>query len=401
MKTFKQFLNEKALNSGVFAKTIERLSSTAKLGFELEMWVPEDSDLLIIKDEDSSIGDFDKTAMGAKKSLEGMISGEIEISTTNIDAWRIVKDGSIQDEGTGCGIEIVSPPLPIEDGLGDLKQMFKWMVKHEVVTNSTTGLHLNISIPDLSNSLDPLKLILFMGEAHVLKSYQREMNTYARKHYDDLIAGIQKDGKIPKSSRLMHRAAIDYLKKEKYRTVNLKKLDDGYLEFRTAGNEDYHKKFDQVSRDIGRFLTVLELACDPVAERKEYLKKLARLFGDAKEVIKTTGSSSRNLSNEPSPKGSLESIIGDINLSSLNVLSNTSTDSAKIVPRLSRVMNLTGRHIADGSVEVSVKNIAEFKLLLSKLRKAEPDLISKVRASASSQVELDNVKAFMKAFNLK
>ena len=397
---FKEYLAEKALNDKVYASTIERLGGTAKMGFELEMWIPEESDLLIIDDGDSSKGDYGKTAAEAKKSLEDALGVDVTINGDDINDWRIVPDGSIQEGGTGTGIELVSPPTPVDDALGDLKQCFKWMTKHEVVTNSTTGLHLNLSIPGLAGNLDPLKLILFMGEAHVLKSYERETNTYAKKHYTDLVDAIKNMGVLPKSLNYLTIEARKSLKKEKYRTVNLSKLDHGYLEFRTAGNENYHKKYNQVAGDVGRFLTVLEIACDPDAERQEYLKKIAKLFGDAKETAKIDRSKTRNLSNEPSPEGSLESIIGDVNLFSLKELVKNG-ESSKIVQRLSRVMKLTGADLSDGKIDVSPKNIAEFKLLLSKLAKIEPEALSKAKASASSQVELDDIKAFMKAFNLK
>lgn len=280
---FKDFLAEKALNDKVFKAAIERMSGDAKLGFELEMWVPEESGLLIISPEDSSIGDFNETAKQAKESLEDLLGTTFEIDTTNIDKWRIVQDNSIQDEGLGCGIEVISPPQPVEDALGDLKQCFKWMIKNDVVTNSTTGIHLNLSISDLKDKLDPVKLILFMGETHLLQSYERQTNSYAKKHYNDMIDGISRLGIIPKTADAMIERAYMAIKKEKHRTVNLGKLDKGYLEFRTAGNARYETKLNQIERDVGRFLTVIELACDPNAERKEYLKKIAKLYGKGRE----------------------------------------------------------------------------------------------------------------------
>jgi len=390
MMNFKQFLYEKALNSGVFAKTIERLSSSAKLGFELEMWVPEDSDLLIIKDEDSSIGDFEKTAEEAKKSLEDMITGEIEISTTNIDAWRIVKDGSIQDAGVGCGIEIVSPPLNIEDGLGDLKQMFKWMVKHDVVTNSSTGLHLNLSIPDLSEKLDALKLVLFMGESHILGKYDRKFNTYALEHTEEMINSIRDHGKIPKKLAGMQSVAEKALLSVKYRTVNLSKLNHGYLEFRTAGNDNYHKNFSKVEDDVGRFLTLLELACDPEAEKQEYIKKLAKLFrvglDTEREVNKTDGL-----------KNFVRKYVGSGAWAALSL----DTPHAPYPELLHSMMAQIGKRVAENNIDVPLKIVAEFKIYLRKLEKISPDVLRKARAESRNQVAIDYVKAFMKAFNLK
>lgn len=291
MKTFKQFLDEAKMNSGTFASAIERLSSSAKLGFELEMWITEDSDFLIVADHDANVGDFKKTAELAKESLEDLLGVDVQVGTATVNSWRIVRDDSIEEgvgnDRLGVGIEIVSPPTPVEDGIGDLKQVLRWMTKNKVVTNSSTGIHLNLSIPEIKEKLDPLKLVLFMGEQHILKSYDREFNTYAKQHRDTLLAAIQQTGRLPNDAKgLMAIAGSALAKGEKSRTVNFRKLREGYLEFRTGGNTDYHKKFPQIESDIGRFLAVLEIACDPDAERKEYLKKLAKLFNAGLETAK-------------------------------------------------------------------------------------------------------------------
>lgn len=288
MITFKQFLGEKAMNPGVFTDTIERLSGSAKMGFELEMWVPEESDLLIIKDEDSSLGDFMKTAKEAQASLEDFIGYDVKIDGDTSKYWSVTADQSIQEGGVGIGIEVVSPPEPVEDSMANLKMMFRWMTKHEVITNSTTGLHINLSLPGLKEKLDPLKLILFMGESHVLASYERKFNAFAKEHGEDLMAEISRTGVLPKNASDLKHIASRALKFEKYRTVNLSKIEQGYLEFRTAGNTDYHKKFAQITSDVGRFLTILELACDPSAERKEYIKKLVKLFNSATPSAETS-----------------------------------------------------------------------------------------------------------------
>ena len=400
MITFKQFLSEKALRPSVFAATIERLSGSAKMGFELEMWVPEDSDLLIISDEDSANGDFKKTAEQAKDSLEDSLGYDVTINGDSSKGWVIVPDGSIQAPGVGCGIEIVSPPDPVEDSLGDLRQMFRWMTKHDVITNSTTGLHLNLSIPDIKEKLDPLKLILFMGEGHVLSSYGRKLNTYAKEHGADLIDTIKNTGKLPNDAAGLKRYATHALQDVKYRTVNLSKLKDGYLEFRTAGNENYHKKFDQVAGDVGRFLTVLELACDPDAEKQEYAKKLVKLFNAGRDAKTKPGEYSYGIK-----PGTLESIVGKSTIDRLKMhIEDNRMTRAETV--LGQIMDSVGYEIVTGKYEhIPVKAIAEFKVLYTKVVKNAilydaPDLLSQIRKNAYGD-EKKNIDAFAKAFNLK
>lgn len=405
MITFKQFLSEKALRPSVFAATIERLSGSAKMGFELEMWVPEDSDLLIISDEDSSNGDFKKTAEQAKDSLEDSLGYDVTINGDSAKGWVIVPDGSIQAPGVGCGIEIVSPPDPVEDSLADLRQMFRWMTKHDVITNSTTGLHLNLSIPEIKEKLDPLKLILFMGESHVLSSYDRKLNTYAKEHGADLIDTIKNTGKLPNDAAGLKRYATHALQDVKYRTVNLSKLKDGYLEFRTAGNENYHKKFDQVAGDVGRFLTVLELACDPDAEKQEYAKKIVKLFNAGRDA-KGRGT---NYSYTNSKPGSLEHLAEKSRVDLLKVAID-SENADRIKTRLMEIMFVIGHKINTGIVDtIPTKTVAEFKILYAKALKLAPEFADDIKdirndetvEGSTRDVRKANINTFIKAFNLK
>jgi len=393
MITFKQFLDEARMTKSVFSSAIERLGD-AKLGYELEMWVPETSGFLIVKDEEY-IGDFKKTAEEAKASLEDYLGVDVVVGNSD-DKWKIVPDGSVQGPDNGVGIEVVSPPLPVADALDDLKSCFRWMEKNDLETNSSTGIHINLSIPGLKQKLDPLKLILFMGEAHVLKSYAREANTFATKHYNDLISGIQKSGRPPKDAKQLIDLASEMLQSAKYRTVNLSKLSQGYLEFRTGGNDNYHKKYKQIESDVGRFLTVLELACDPDADRQEYLKKVGKLF-DAAKTAKTQPPPGYYAVSKP---GSLEALIGPtiLNLFKANIHGE---DYKRATERLRQIMDSTGHAIASGQIdEVSVKAIAEFKVWFSRLNKGNPGVLKQIQDDASAE-ENENIKAFVKAFNLK
>ena len=394
--TFKQYIDEARMSKSVFSAAIARLDD-AQLGFELEMWVTENSDILIMSDE-RYIGDFAKTAEEARKSLEDYLGVDVVVGES-ADKWKIVPDGSVQGSDDGVGIELVSPPLPVQQGLEDLESCFRWMVKREVETNSTTGIHLNISIPNLRSKLDPLKLILFMGEEHVLKSYARETNTYATKHYSDLVNSIKTVGRLPREAKQLQTYATALLQDAKYRTVNLSKLRQGYLEFRTGGNEGYHKKYKQIESDVGRFLTVLELACDPEAEKNEYAKKLAKLFNAGRDA---------KLEPKPGSYGgpkadSLERIIGRSSINRLKAHLE-GEDADRVQNILVQIMDSTGHAIKTGEIDtVPLKAVAEFKVLFGRARKLSPDMLRDIRkvADTSQNADSDNINAFAKAFNLK
>jgi len=201
--------------------------------------------------------------------------------------WAITDDGSINSHGNGpgVGIEIVSPPLPTEEALDGLQSIFRFIKKYDLVTNESTGLHINISIPHLRERLDPLKLILFMGEEHILEKWARTNNEYTKSHAKEIVDDIKNHG-VPKETGIFE-VLNRFLSKHKYHTVNLSKLAAGYLEFRVAGGDNYHEEIQKVNQTIGRFLSALEIACSADLERQQYLKKASKLFGAAISAAKS------------------------------------------------------------------------------------------------------------------
>jgi hypothetical protein len=188
--------------------------------------------------------------------------------------WMVVPDGSISG---GAGVEVVSPPLPLKEGLDKLGEMFMWMRKNKVITNASTGFHINVSTPNIKQ-LDPVKLVVFLGEKHVLTQFNRVLNTYTSQQSERIINSVGSSGKMPKEAQALIDLAKSVLSNQKYSSVNLSKLAHGYLEFRIVGNENYHKRLNEVRSASLRFVSVLEVACDPNAERKLYLKKLAAMM---------------------------------------------------------------------------------------------------------------------------
>lgn len=203
--------------------------------------------------------------------------------------WKLAMDTSILDnEGngydisdfTGVGIEIISPPTPAAEALEDLKSVFAALSAAGAQTNDSTSVHINISLPNLKDKLDPLKLVLFMGDEYVLKMFGRLTNTYTVSQYKAIVDGIEATGKLPQSASELEDVARKALRQNKYSSVNLLNLEKyGYLEFRAAGGTGYHEQYERIVDVAGRWLTVLEKSVSPTADRKEYLKKLSLLLG--------------------------------------------------------------------------------------------------------------------------
>ncbi len=391
MTTFKQFLQERAMNQSAYASVLKRLGKSAKAGFEFEMLVPSDSKLYdgaeresiqlrrltsaddlysyfslsrtdVRKmerehedwidekkaewidehapdfeetDEDGDVTNEDEARERAQEmfdedfdvSWEKFVkdkygdvhtlvkdnrfepqhgweddrgddystvfvtepSGDVEKAVfqnieqmlktyVNIKGWDVVADGSIS--GDGQGAEVISPPTPLEAALEDLRSVFQMMYDYDIQTNSSTGLHINLSLPNL-DKLDPVKLVLFMGEEYALKLFGRLQNHYTQPQLDGIFSAIRGRGKLPSSGNAMIDIAVTGLKNSKYYSVNLSKLRNGYLEFRVAGGENYHLREHAVVATVMRFVSALELACNPAEERNEYIKKLSKVFAQS------------------------------------------------------------------------------------------------------------------------
>lgn len=221
------------------------------------------------------------TAEAMKYSLQSILKDEIRIlssyheASKGTDIWYIEPDGSIT--GRGHGLELVSPPMQLNTAMKTLKVVFNWMQKNDLETNQSTGLHINVSMSGIED-VDLVKLVLFMGDKYVLKQFNRLNNEFTKPQTQSILNNIAGAGTLPKEAKAMIELARKSLSRDKYSSVHIKKLANGYLEFRIAGNKDYHKDYAKIHDTVLRFVSALEVACDPAAERKEYLKKLSLIL---------------------------------------------------------------------------------------------------------------------------
>ena len=194
----------------------------------------------------------------------------------NINNYTIEPDSSI-----GIGIEIVSPVFDdYNEFLSELEIVFDWISERDdFETTNATGLHINIGMENMVDDIDILKLLLFMGEAHVAKEFGRLYNNFAMQTLDT-VKSIIKDKPTATYKDSIEVINLNLLKQaQKYSTVNIGKLfDNDYIEFRVMGGEDYHLQWNKIKNTIGRFVRIIEIANDPSAYRKDYIKKLSKLL---------------------------------------------------------------------------------------------------------------------------
>jgi hypothetical protein len=96
--------------------------------------------------------------------------------------YIVEPDSSLDpDNSSDAGLEFISPPMPVDEMFSDMDKIVNWAENYGCYTNNSTGLHMNISVPDMSTAkLDFVKLALLMGDEYVLGQFGRIANSYAK-----------------------------------------------------------------------------------------------------------------------------------------------------------------------------------------------------------------------------
>ncbi|CAB4123252.1 Cytidine and deoxycytidylate deaminase domain containing protein [uncultured Caudovirales phage] len=206
------------------------------------------------------------------------------------DLWIFEPDSSIKsDDSDDGGVELVSPPMPFDQGIAALAKFFQWAPSVNAYANQSCGFHIGVSLPpEIQKTIDPVKLLLFLGDEHVLAEFGRSFNTYTKSSMKSLRQRIQQwisqnystpqDGLAFIKSTLADPAqsVLPQMARrgDRYVSVNIK---DNYIEFRSAGG-DYFEKQQEIFNTVMRYVRAMTIASDPQAEKQEYLKKLYKLL---------------------------------------------------------------------------------------------------------------------------
>lgn len=224
--------------------------------------------------------------------------------------WNLETDSSLDkpaNSGDG-GLELISPPEPLPQALRSMQRVIDWAKNAGCYTNSTTGLHMNVSVTDV-DYVDYVKLVLFVGDRYVLEQFGRMASGYAKSALDKLTANVdaaigeaQDTGvytgkvEIDRAMNIMRQGMMDRAQEfiqsavgaGKYTSVHVKNTGSGsYIEFRSPGgdwlNGDMSQRLAETAMRFGRAMTI---AADPEAERQEYGKKLYKLLTGGKDTGK-------------------------------------------------------------------------------------------------------------------
>lgn len=217
------------------------------------------------------------------------------------NVYVVELDSSLDDDTPAdySGVEIVSPRLPLEEVEHHLDQVYSWCNKNNCVTSEATGLHINVSLPDVDmmNQLDYIKLIMFLGDKHILDKFDRASSTYCKsamntikeKSYKNQDVAFDTLNKLKQSlSSLAQHEVQGFRASIKYTSVNALNLssvnpENSRIEFRSPGGDWLNINKKEIMDTINRFVVAMDIACDPNKHQQEYAKKLYKLI-DPKSI---------------------------------------------------------------------------------------------------------------------
>lgn len=213
-----------------------------------------------------------------------------DVSRRNQKGYIIEPDGSIHPEDSNeTGLEFVSPPLSIQQMGEQLRNVVKFCKRHDCYTNESTGLHINVSVPDYDkNKLDYVKLVLLLGDDYIADQFNRLGNSYAQSAMQKIKDRVAKadDDTLTNYFKVMRQGMSDLASQwihspntSKYTSVNVK---ENRIEFRSPGNDwlsgSVDENIDKVLNTMYRFVIVLDAATKPDLYKEEYLKKLYKML---------------------------------------------------------------------------------------------------------------------------
>ena len=209
-------------------------------------------------------------------------------ATRTANKWILEPDSSIEtpDDSKYAGLELVtpSPPFPVAQALGWIDLVFDWARDYGCHTNTSTGFHMSVSLPSqTTQNLDWIKLVLFLGDQHVLEIFDRQANTYTASALKILDTHVRDNPNFPVEQALgslrkgLGNLASQIMGKphtEKHTSVNMK---NKYVEFRSAGG-NYLENQQTIKTTMLRYVRAIAIAGDPQAEKQEYATKLYKLL---------------------------------------------------------------------------------------------------------------------------
>ena len=239
------------------------------------------------------------TSLSDELIVKTKVAGGYHTATRDDETWIFEPDTSLDsDDSDNMAVEIISPPMPLEQCLRKMGEFFEWAESNGAYANSSTGFHMGVSLPHRGGAVDYVKLALFLGDEHVLKEFGRSSNHFCEAAIKKIRQRVKANKEaVGNAMELMRNNLIELAQKAleinnhgfgKYTSINPKGGNDStqphkergakYIEFRSAGNSNYFEDIDRLKNTLLRYAKAMTVAADPSAERREYYKKLYKLI---------------------------------------------------------------------------------------------------------------------------
>ena len=257
----------------------------SEYGLEWPYWTQEPDDYsrggADINDVARDFGD----AIGRKVKVGSYHSG----AYSQTDNYRVETDSSLDEpeEPGDAGLEFISPALTIPEMLEDIKKVAEWANRVGAYTNSSTGLHMNVSVPGYSmQQLDYVKLAVFLGDNYILEQFGREGNRFCQSALTKIKAEVKQDPARLESMLKSMQGELNSIASKIVHTGNTSKYtsintQSNRVEFRGPGNDWLGELADGknlIQNTLLRTVVALDIAMKPEAFRQEYMKKLYKVL---------------------------------------------------------------------------------------------------------------------------
>ena len=202
--------------------------------------------------------------------------------------YVVEPDSSLHgDEPGDGGLEFVSPPLTVDEMLEDIDKVAAWAGRAGAYTNSSTGLHMNVSVPGQQN-LDFVKLAMFLGDNYILEQFGREGNTYCKSILKSIkIIARTEPERVSEMMRQFQNGLNDIASKvlhtgqtQKYSSINNR---GDWVEFRGPGGDWLGDDLSAVKNTMLRAVVATDVATKPEEFKQEYYKKLYKTLSQGQD----------------------------------------------------------------------------------------------------------------------
>lgn len=238
---------------------------------------------LLDEGEDAYLEAIDANSNDILSAIHSEIEEQISPFFAEHVIRNVVADSSIHGFAFGeVPAEIITNPLPYDQSINILQELLALLQsKYNMRTLNCCSLHVNISCEGTRNeTIDLMKLVAFLDSDHFLKMFDRTKNKYTRSINTIFNILSPSDFANPTNNTLQKltnnkEQLFEFI--TKYFSINVNKLQLGYLEVRIIGGDNYHLKIKQILLSISHFVHAILIASGD-GHQQEYLTKLTKLI---------------------------------------------------------------------------------------------------------------------------